>query len=92
MSRIEAVKITQTCTVAGTINLPGDKSISHRAAMFAAIADGTSRISNFASSADCSSTIECLRALGVGIERDGSNVTVHGVGKTGLREPSEPLD
>jgi 3-phosphoshikimate 1-carboxyvinyltransferase len=92
MSRIEAVKVSPTSKVAGTIDLPGDKSISHRAAMFAAIAEGTSRISNFASSADCASTIACLQALGVRIERDGSNVTVHGVGKTGLRAPSVPLD
>ncbi len=60
--------------------------------MFAAIAEGTSRMSNFASSADCASTIECLRDLGVRIDRDGSSVTVHGVGKTGLSAPSGPLD
>jgi 3-phosphoshikimate 1-carboxyvinyltransferase len=92
VSRIKAVKVSPTSKVAGTINLPGDKSISHRAAMFAAIAEGTSRISNFASSADCASTIECLKALGVRIERVGSDVIVHGVGKTGLVEPSAPLD
>jgi 3-phosphoshikimate 1-carboxyvinyltransferase len=86
------VKVSQTNKVAGTINLPGDKSISHRAAMFAAIAEGTSHISNFASSADCWSTVSCLRSLGVGIEGDDSDVTVHGVGKTGLSAPSEPLD
>ncbi len=61
--------------------------------MFAAIAEGTSRISNFASSADCWSTVSCLRSLGVRIEGEGSSdVTVHGVGKTGLSAPSEPLD
>lgn len=60
--------------------------------MFAAIAEGTSRITNFASSADCASTIECLRQLGVRIDRDGSDVTVHGVGKAGLSAPAEPLD
>ncbi|MEQ1762988.1 MAG: 3-phosphoshikimate 1-carboxyvinyltransferase [Pyrinomonadaceae bacterium] len=92
MSRIEAVKVSQTSKVTGTINLPGDKSISHRAAMFAAIADGTSRISNFASSADCASTVACLQALGVRIDRDGGDVIVHGVGKTGLKEPPAPLD
>lgn len=92
MSRIEAVKVSQTNKVAGTINLPGDKSISHRAAMFAAIAEGTSRISNFASSADCWSTVACLQSLGVKIEGEGGEIIVHGVGKTGLRESSGPLD
>lgn len=78
--------------LSGVIRLPGDKSISHRAAMFAAIAEGTSRISNFATSADCASTLECMRALGVPIEQEGSSVTVNGVGKTGLRKPVVPLD
>ena len=60
--------------------------------MFAAIAEGTSRISNFGSSADCASTVDCMRSLGVRIDRDGSDLTVHGVGKKGLAEPSETLD
>ncbi len=76
----------------GTINLPGDKSISHRAAMFAAIADGTTVIENFATSVDCSSTLDCLTALGVVSTRVGNRVTVEGVGKTGLRSPAGPLD
>lgn len=60
--------------------------------MFAAIAEGTTRIENFATSADCASTIECFRGLGVKIDRDGNTVTVAGVGKTGLLAPSKPLD
>jgi 3-phosphoshikimate 1-carboxyvinyltransferase len=92
MPRIEAVKISKVKNLRGTIKLPGDKSISHRAAMFAAIAEGTSRISNFASSADCASTVTCMEALGVRYERSESSLIVHGVGKTGLREPSAPLD
>lgn len=92
MPRIELVKVSRVKNVTGTIKLPGDKSISHRAAMFASIAEGMSRISNFASSADCWSTVDCLRSLGVRIEGEGSEIVVHGVGKTGLREPSAPLD
>ena len=92
MPRIEAVKISKVKNVRGRITLPGDKSISHRAAMFAAIAEGTSRITNFASSADCASTVACMEALGVRFEKNGSELTVHGVGKTGLKEPSAPLD
>ena len=60
--------------------------------MFAAIAEGTTRIENFATSADCASTIECFRGLGVGIARDGNTVTVAGVGKNGLTAPTQPLD
>lgn len=78
--------------LSGTVRLPGDKSISHRAAMFAAIADGETKIENFASSTDCASTLDCLKGLGVEIDRDGASVTVKGGGKTGLRAPSGPLD
>ena len=60
--------------------------------MFAAIAEGKSRISNFASSADCWSTVACLKALGVNIEGGNGDIVVHGVGKTGLHEPSASLD
>ena len=56
----------------GRFVLPGDKSISHRAAILGAMAHGQTRIRNFASAADCASTLGCLRALGVEIERDGT--------------------
>jgi 3-phosphoshikimate 1-carboxyvinyltransferase len=72
--------------------LPGDKSISHRSAMLAAMAEGDTRIENFAASDDCASTLECLRRLGVEIRREGSVVHVRGVGKTGFRAPEAPLD
>lgn len=60
--------------------------------MLAALATGATRISNFASSADCASTLSCLQGLGVQIERDGSNVTVTGKGKRGFHVPASPLD
>ena len=72
--------------------MPGDKSMSHRAAMFAAIAEGTTKIGNFAASADCASTLGCLSALGIGVEREGSNVTVKGAGKNGFTKPKSDLD
>ena len=53
----------------GRVSVPGDKSISHRAAIIAALARGRTRIENFSTSADCDSTLEVLRALGVGVER-----------------------
>lgn len=72
--------------------MPGDKSISHRAAMIAALAEGTSSISNFSTSADCAATVSCLQALGVAIERDQSNLAITGVGLDGLGEAKAPLD
>ena len=78
--------------VLGSLRVPGDKSISHRYAMLAALAAGRSRFENFAPGADCSSTLECVRRLGCAVERgaDGS-VVVEGVGPQ-LKAPSEALD
>src|SRR5207253_9075268 len=77
--------------IAGQLTLPGDKSISHRYAMLAAIADGTTRLENFSTGADCASTLACLRALGVKWERDGSKVTIQGCGLR-LSSPRSLLD
>jgi len=80
--------------VRGSVSLPGDKSISHRYAMLAAIADGPSRLENYSTGADCASTLGCLRSLGVKWERkDGADnvIEVQGSGLT-LTAPSQPLD
>ncbi|WP_373568678.1 3-phosphoshikimate 1-carboxyvinyltransferase [Bacillus pseudomycoides] len=76
----------------GTIAVPGDKSISHRAVMFGVIAEGTTKISNFLLGEDCLSTIACFRKLGIMIEQDGNDVIVYGKGLAGLQEPKEVLD
>lgn len=75
----------------GSVRLPGDKSISHRAALIAASATGRSQISNFSTSQDCASTLSCLVKLGVSIERIGNNIHVENAG-TGWRAPTETLD
>lgn len=90
--KIQIMKINSTNYLQGTIKLPGDKSISHRAAMFSAMANGETKISNFASSADCASTLECLKGLGVEISREGSTVFIKGVGKTGFTKTEMDLD
>lgn len=77
--------------VSGSIRLPGDKSISHRYAMLAAIAEGRTRLENFSTGADCASTLNCLRALGVGWERVENVVTIQGRGAK-LRAPAAALD
>ena len=76
----------------GTINLSGDKSISHRAAMLLGFSEGEAEISNYSNGDDCASTLECLRALGVGVEKQGNRVFVRGVGSKGLEKPSVDLD
>jgi 3-phosphoshikimate 1-carboxyvinyltransferase len=76
----------------GEIMLPGDKSISHRAAMLLAMAEGSARIENFATSEDCSATLDCLRGLGVEITRQGPAVLIKGLGKQGFTPPQEQLD
>ena len=78
--------------IRGRLRLPGDKSISHRAAMIAALAEGVSRIKNFSTSADCQATLSCLRELGVEIEQDGADLTIRGAGVHGLRAADAPLD
>lgn len=76
----------------GTLAVPGDKSISHRAVMFGALADGTTRISHFLEGADCLSTISCFRRMGIEIEKNGSEILVHGNGLRGLNSPREILN
>jgi 3-phosphoshikimate 1-carboxyvinyltransferase len=76
----------------GLLRLPGDKSMSHRYAMLAAIAEGRTRIRNYSTGADCGSTLGCVRALGAAAEREGSEVAIAGCGLDGLKPPAETLD
>ena len=85
-------KISPASRISGSITLPGDKSISHRYAMIASIAEGDSRITNYSTGADCHSTLGCMRALGVEIEGSGTEFTIHGRGLHGLRAPAGDLD
>lgn len=77
--------------IAGALQLPGDKSISHRYAMLAAIAEGTTRLENFSTGADCASTLACLATLGVELERTENAVLIRGRGPK-LQQPDRPLD
>jgi 3-phosphoshikimate 1-carboxyvinyltransferase len=76
--------------VLGSIRLPGDKSISHRYAMLGALAEGTTRLSNFSTGADCASTLACLRQLGCQIRLSGSQVEIDG--RERLEQPVSSLD
>ncbi|MCU1269787.1 MAG: 3-phosphoshikimate 1-carboxyvinyltransferase [Acidobacteriaceae bacterium] len=75
----------------GSMSLPGDKSISHRYAMLGAIAEGLTKLENFSTGADCASTLECLKTLGVKWERIGDAVAIYGHGPK-LKAPDAPLD
>ena len=75
----------------GQIKVPGDKSISHRAVMLGSLANGVTEISGFLKGADCLSTIDCFRKMGIDIDINGENVTVHGNGLRGLLKPDEML-
>jgi 3-phosphoshikimate 1-carboxyvinyltransferase len=88
--------VTPARTLSGAIELPGDKSISHRYAILAALAQGRSEIEHYSPAADCRSTLECLEHLGVGVERlpgnNGERIAVTGAGLDGLRRSRRALD
>jgi 3-phosphoshikimate 1-carboxyvinyltransferase len=78
--------------IRGRLKLPGDKSISHRAAMLASLAQGASRIRSFSTSEDCAATLRCLAQLGVSVRREGADVLIEGVGRNRLRAAPQPLN
>ena len=78
--------------LSGGLEVPGDKSISHRYAMLAALADGTSELRNFAAARDCHSTLACIKALGAEVKVNGSTVNVTGHGLHGLKSSWRTLD
>lgn len=84
--------LTNVQKLAGTVNVPGDKSISHRSVMFGAIAEGTTRITGFLQAEDCQSTIRIMRQLGVAIEETADEIIVAGQGLNGLSAPAAVLD
>lgn len=86
------MRIAPARRLRGTIRLPGDKSISHRAALIAALARGPSLLANFSTSQDCAATLDCLIRLGVPIKRIGNDVHLEGVGIGGLAAPIDALD
>lgn len=78
------------CT--GEVTIPGDKSISHRAVMFGSLAEGTTEVTNFLQGADCLSTIDCFRKMGISIDNTPERILIHGKGLHGLNAPATVLD
>ena len=85
------MEIKKLSAANGVMTVPGDKSISHRAVMLGALADGDTEITGFLKGADCLSTIDCFRSMGIEIEVEGEKVTVHGKGLHGLKKPEKTL-
>ncbi len=83
---------SRTTCLRGEINIPGDKSISHRSIMLGSLAEGDTEVHGFLNGADCISSMNCFRQMGIDIEYEGSIVTIHGKGLHGLTKPEETLD
>lgn len=86
------VVLRRATQLAGTHRVPGDKSISHRAAMLGAFADGSTRIEGYGVNEDCLSTLACVASLGATVDRTGSTVSIASPGRKGLVAPRLPLD
>src|SRR5260221_3524410 len=87
------MKIEPAARIDGHIGVPGDKSISHRAILIGALAEGETRISRFGRSGDTEATLGAVRALGVEVdEEDVDTLVVHGTGVHGLRDAGPPID
>jgi 3-phosphoshikimate 1-carboxyvinyltransferase len=90
--RVKKEIVRPAKSITGGLELPGDKSISHRYAMLAALADGTSVVRHFSAAADCHSTLRCMKALGAEVKIDGDTVRVTGCGAEGLHRSWRALD
>lgn len=86
------MKLKKIQSLRGELTVPGDKSISHRAVMFGALAQGMTEVHHFLKGADCLSTIDCFRRLGIRIEETDDVLLIHGKGLDGLVSPTDILD
>ena len=86
------MKFTRAKQIRGEVTIPGDKSISHRAVMFGSLAEGATEVTGFLRGADCLSTIDCFRRLGISIEDKNERILIHGKGLHGLSAPAQILD
>lgn len=86
------LQVRQTRGLSGNIQVPGDKSISHRSIMLGALAEGNTKIRGFLNSDDCLHTMQCFRQLGIEIDYSQEEITVYGQGLNGLREPEDILN
>lgn len=86
------MEITRASCLQGEINVPGDKSISHRAIMFGSLSQGTTEVTNFLTGEDCLSTISCFQSMGISIKQNDTSVVIRGKGIHGLQKPDTVLN
>ena len=86
------MEFKKVSSLKGSVTVPGDKSISHRAIMFGSISQGTTEVRHFLQGADCLATVDCFRKMGIEIENKQNAVLIHGKGLHGLKKPSDILD
>src|ERR671920_2594918 len=89
---MDSLTITQGGFFQGTLSVPGDKSVTHRAIMLSALADGETRITGYCRGDDCLRTLQAFRAMGVEIDESPDALRVSGTGLWGLKEPDRPID
>lgn len=89
---MKKISVSKISSLKGALQLPGDKSISHRAIIFGALGQGQTSVTNFCSGEDTYRTVEAFRSLGIRIDGDDRKYTVHGKGLTGLKEPGNVID
>ncbi|MGQ9850543.1 MAG: 3-phosphoshikimate 1-carboxyvinyltransferase [Aggregatilineaceae bacterium] len=90
---MSAIRVRPGATLRGTVRVPGDKSLSHRALILGALAEGASHVRGWLPAGDTLATLRCVQALGITVERaDATTLTVRGRGLDGLRAPAAPLD
>lgn len=93
MSQAVTFRIVPGGRLSGSLRVPGDKSISHRAVMLGALAEGTTNVTGFLTGEDCLCTMKAFQAMGVGIEQTGpTSLRIRGAGRAGLKAPAAPLD
>src|SRR6185436_6868512 len=92
MPSLSGAMVTPARRIQGRIRVPGDKSISHRYAILAALSEGRSELRNYAPGADCRSTVSCLADLGVQVSTAGDTITLMGRGLLSFRSPAGALD
>src|SRR5437879_3212843 len=83
--------VRPAASVHGTLTVPGDKSISHRAVILGALSNRACTVNNFLEAEDCLCSLEAFRAMGIKIERQGSALEIHGQGLDGLKAPVQPI-
>src|SRR5689334_15338864 len=89
---MESKTIKPAAAVGGACDVPGDKSISHRAVILGALSETSTRVEGFLAGEDCQRTVDAFKAMGIVIRQDGTKLAIEGKGLEGLKAPKAPID